>query len=177
MKAIVYMVLAGLLIGFALEYRTHVYQQGVDFERVRRDGIDAEKTRVAKLETARLNGAVAGTQAALEMTLIELDRIKLELKNEKILSASRQSDLSAGRVRERVLVRTVSANRTAAANGQAQGSAAGDLDPGSGVEVDLDPRVASWLEGVRADHNAAVKRLGACVASYDAVKAAADAMP
>lgn len=175
-RPIIYLVLAGLLIGGAAAYRDHVYGLGVTAERVRRDDLDHRRSLAADAERDALNGRIRAAQADLNIARANLGRKDLELQHAQEISNQRAADLAAGRARERVLVRAAS-QRPVDPDRPTIRATAADLDPDAPIEADLDPRVAGWLEGVRADHNAAIERLDACVQSYDAVKAAADAMP
>jgi hypothetical protein len=167
---------AALVFG-ALAYRGHVYDSGVAAESTRRDAIDAHNSLAATQARDDLNARIRVLQSMLDTARAQVEQIKKELDDANQISTQRQSDLLAGRAHERVLVDATCAASKISPDGQAPGGTAGAVDSGSGIEVDLNPRVASWLERVRADHNAAVERLDACIQQYDAVKAAADAMP
>jgi hypothetical protein len=169
-------VVAALVLG-ARAYLDHVYNNGVAAERSRRDTIDAKNSAAAERARADLNARIRALQGTLATARAVRDRLQLELDHEKTISNQRQADLLAGRARERVLVRAAGRTGQAGADGKVAGTCTGALDRDAAVEVDLDPGVASWLEGVRSDHNGAVKRLDACIKAYGAVKAAADAMP
>jgi hypothetical protein len=178
MRAILYIVIVGLLAVAFEAYTNDVYRSGIHAESTRRDGIDAFKTLTAEREQARLNTQVRVLQAQLGTAVLERDTLRTELNHEQTISTKRAADLAAGVTRERVLIRAISTtDRAPAANGPAECSAARSVGDGAAVEADLDPGVASWLEGIRGRYNAAAARLGACVQAYGAVKAAADAMP
>lgn len=171
----IYLVICIAIAAGALGYRAHVYHTGVADESARRDAIDAKNNAVAKQARADLNARIAVLQGMLDTARKQVAKLKKDLDDEQAVSTKRQADLAAGHERERVLIRAVTSQ--ASPDGQAPGAAAAGVDSGTSVETDLDPRVAGWLEGVRAEHNAAVERLDACIQSYDAVKAAVDAMP
>lgn len=165
--------LAGALAAAGIAYHHHVYQQGVSAESSRRDVIEAANSARANKERDALNVQIATAQASLTAARASLAKLEKELSDEKSISTQRQRDLLAGRERMSVLTR----QRPTDPNGQAQGGAAGNVGPGAGITADLDGRVASDLEWARETRNEAIKRLNACILDYDAVKAAADAMP
>lgn len=165
-----------IMVG-SLTYRDHVYKSGVSAESTRRDAIDARNSLAATQARDDLNARIRLLQGMLDVARDQVAKLKSEFDDANKISVQRSTDLLAGRAHDRVLVRTTcTAGQTDPAE-QAAGAGAGAVDQGTSIETDLDPRVASWLEGVRAEHNAAVERLGACIQSYDAVKAASDAMP
>jgi hypothetical protein len=140
-----------------------------------RDAIDAKNTARAEAELLAENERTRKAQADLAIVQEDLQKLSLENNREKLVSSQRQSDLLAGRERMRILTTGPAAcNPTQA--GPAPGAGPADVDPGAGLVVDLDPTVAAGLEGIRAQHNEAVRRLSACIREYDGVKAAADAL-
>jgi hypothetical protein len=161
---------AGLLIGAAIGYRSHLINSGIAIEATRRDKIDAENSARAGAELARINAKLAGTQAQLTAALAHLDQLKSDLDHEKAASTALQSDLAAGRRRLSVLTRA----RAPDSAGQAPGAAAAGVDPGAAVTADLDPAAAASTAGLTGEGDAAIIRLNACIQAYDAVKAAAD---
>lgn len=170
-------VLAGVA-AFHVHAVNSAHRAGIKQEAERRDTIDAKNAALANDALLAANGRVRILQA--QLTAAEIDRQKLQQENdhEKAISSQRAADISAGRQRERVLVRTVTtASCNTAQAGPPGGAGSGFVDPGASVEVDLDPGVGGWLEGVRGRHNDAVQRLDACIKAYGEVKAAVDAMP
>src|SRR4051812_6645368 len=162
------------LAGGALAYHHHVFEQGVTQEKDRRDKIDAANTIKAQSELAALNEKLRLAHAALTEALATVAARELELHHEQAISADRQSDLLAGRARERVLVTQHKQQCDLAQVGQTGGASAASVDQGAGALEDLDPGVAANLERIRTNENNAIDRLEACSASYDAVKSAAD---
>jgi hypothetical protein len=169
-RPIVCMLLAGLLLGGAAQYRAHVFKLGIAQEAARRDVIDAENDRRARAALADANSRALVAQANLDGAMSTLSKAQTELTHEKAASAALQSDLASGRRRLSVLTRT----RAADPAGSDQGPAAAAMDPGLGVTSDLDGRAAADLEWLRQTRNDAITGLQACTVAYDAVKAAAD---
>jgi hypothetical protein len=156
----------------ALAYRAHLIRAGVAMEATRRDAIDAENSRRARVALDQANQRTAAAQAKLDTTLAGLTQLQTELSHEQANSAALQSDLTVGRRRLSVLTRT----RAPDPAGQAQGAAAAGVDPGGEpATATLDGRVASDLEWARSTRNEAITALQACTAAYDAVEAAANA--
>lgn len=167
---------AAIMVG-TLSYRDHVFNAGIAAESTRRDAIDANNNLAAERARDALDARIRLLQGMLDDARARVAALKKDLDDETAISNQRRADLLAGAAHDRVLVHAACPTSQAATDGQAAGGAPAAVDSGSGIEVDLDPRVAGWLEGVRADHNAAVERLGACIQQYDAVKSAVDAMP
>lgn len=172
-KLLAVLALVASVSGGLLWYHNHVFQQGVTQEKTRRDLIDIANTAKAEKELAVLNEKVRSAQAALTDALETIAARELELHHEQATSTVLQADLSAGRVRERVLV-TRSVERNIAQTGQSSFSTAATMDSGTEVVEDLSPIVAVSLEKLRSNENTAIDRLEACIASYDAVKSAVD---
>lgn len=171
-------VLLAALAVFHVHTVSSAHHAGVVQESERRDAIDARNTALANGALLVANGRVRSLQA--QLAAAEIDRQKLQQENdhEKAISSQRAADIAAGRQRERVLVRTsATASCNPAQAGPPGGAGSGFVDPGASVEVDLDPGVGGWLEGIRGRHNDAVQRLDACIKAYGEVKAAVDAMP
>lgn len=167
--------LLAALVGWHYHGVHVAHDVGVLQEAARRDEIDAKNTARAQAELLVLNELLRKAQADLATAQDELQKLSQENSHEKLVSALRQSDLLAGR--ERMSVRTASAPACNPAQaGPAAGTGPADVDPGAGLVVDLDPAVAAGLEGIREQHNEAVRRLASCIMAYDAVKAAADAL-
>lgn len=166
--------LCALAAASAIAYRHHLIQQGVSLEAARRDKIDADNTAKAEAEQGRLNALVAKAQAELGAALAHLDQLKSDLDHEQAASRTLQSDLAAGRRRLSVAI---------ARAGQADpaqppdSTSAGGLDSQSPATADLDPQAASRVVELTGTGDSAIIRLNACIAAYDAVKAAADALP
>lgn len=167
---------AAIAVG-ALSYRDHVFNAGVAAESTRRDAIDARSSLAATQARDTLNARIRLLQGMLDDARARVVALKKDLDDETAISDRRRADLLAGAAHDRVLIRAACTAGKTGPDGQSQGAGAGAVDSGTAIEADLDPRVASWLEGIRAERNAAIARLGACIQSYDAVKAAADAMP
>jgi hypothetical protein len=165
--------LAAALIGGAAWYHHHVFEQGVAQESLRRDKIEGENSARADKERDALNVKIATAQKELDAARVTLAALKEDYVNAQAISSDRQRRLRDATDRMSILARP----RPSDPNGPPQGGPAGPVDTGASVEVDIDPGVSSWLEGLRAEHNAAVERLQACIVKYDAVKTAADAMP
>jgi hypothetical protein len=164
----------GLFGGLA--WHDHVvFERGVAQERAHRDGLDAAATAKAEAERARLNARLALAQGQLDAALAAVEKLKSERDHEQAVSLDRQQRLLAGVERERVLIRVTTGAGTPGTAGPAQGAGAAPVDPGRAVGASLDGRVASDLEWLRQTRSDALAGLRACVASYDAVKAAADA--
>jgi hypothetical protein len=158
--------------GAALAYRAHLIDVGIAIESARRDKIDAERDRQARASLDVANARVRDAQAKLDAAIADLSKLQSELTHEQATSAALQSDLAAGR--RRMSVAITGTCRPAQA-GQAAGAAATDLDPGGeSATATLDGRVASDLEWARSTRNESIDALQACVAAYDAVKAAFD---
>jgi multidrug resistance efflux pump len=171
-RPIIYLLLAGALIGGAAQYRAHVFGLGVGQEAARRDAIDAENDRRARAALADANARVLVAQANLDGAMAGLSKLQTELSYEQATSAALQSDLAAGRRRLSVLTRA----RAPGPTEQGAGAAAAAVDPGLGVAADLDGRAAADLEWMRQTRDDAIAGLQACIASYGAVKVASDSL-
>lgn len=162
-------VVAALAGAGILEYR-HIYNAGVKQEQAAQRVRDRENERLATAALAVINARVAAVQAQLTLARAEVQKLEKENEIEKANSDDLQRRLIVGEQRMRVLVR-------AAAPGSAgpdQGAGAVAVDPGAAVEADLDATVAANLEWLRSTRDRAIGRLGACIAEYDALKAAVD---
>ncbi|MES2352118.1 MAG: hypothetical protein V4641_31510 [Pseudomonadota bacterium] len=164
--------LVGALYGWHAYSVSAAHAAGVKVEKDRRDGIDAINSARAKDELAVANGKVLVATQKLASTQADLQKLQTENDHEKAISSQRQSDLLAGRERLRILTTA----RNPAQAGPPAGAGAATVDQGAGAYADIDPGVAAGLDGIRERHNEAVRRLTACVAAYDAVKAAADSL-
>jgi hypothetical protein len=167
------LVLAAALVAGAASYHHHVFAQGEAHDKARSDAVIAANTLAVTKELLAINGRVRVAQAELAKAQEDLQRLQQENDREKAISSDRQRRLLAGDERMSVLTRARPSDPAQA--GPAAGAAASTVDPGAGVVYDLDPAVAAGLEGIRAGHNDAVNRLGACILAYDKVKTAADA--
>lgn len=169
---------AGALLSLALfggwKWREHVvYHRGELAEHARGEARAKIESDRADAQRDALNKQIAVAQASLTAARANLALLKLELDNEKAISSDRQRRLLAGTERMRVLVRA----RPPGPNGSPGGFGTGLVDTGADVVADLAGGTAAAIDQLRVDHNEAVRRLEACVIAYDAVKAAADAMP
>lgn len=167
-KIAAYALLVTIVVTAALAYRSSLIQDGVQIEKDRRDKIDAANTLKAKTELAFLNGELRAKQFALDKAILDLNQKKTELQNEQAESIAYQRRLAAGTERMSVLVR----ERRIAQAGSAPSAAIGGLDSDTYVIQDLAGNVAAAIERVRANENAAIDRLEACIKAYDAVEAA-----
>lgn len=167
-KIAAYALLVTIVVTAALAYRSSLIQDGVQIEKERRDKIDAANTLKANTELAFLNGELRAKQAALDKALLDLNQKKTELQNEQAESADYQRRLAAGTERMSVLVR----ERRIAQAGSSPSATIGGLDSDTYVIQDLSERAAIGIERLRANENAAIDRLNACITAYDAVEAA-----
>lgn len=165
--------LLGALYGWHAYSVSAAHADGVKMEKDRRDGIDAINSARAKNELAELNDRVLDATRQVVDTQARLQKLQTENDHEKLISSRYQSDLLAGRERLRILT-TAARNPTQA--GPPAGAGTATMDQGAGAYADIDPGVAAGLDGIRERHNEAVRRLTACVAAYDAVKAASDSL-
>ena len=161
---------AGLMAS-AAGYHHHVFEQGVTQEKTRRDIIEGANTVRAKDELSSLNAKLRAAQSDLTKALADVATKQKDLNDEKAKSAAYQSDLLAGRQRMRILA--TCPGRLAQA-GPVDSATAGAMDQGTTVEVDIGIGPAVAIDRLRTGHNEAVTRLDACIASYDAIQAAAD---
>jgi hypothetical protein len=104
--------------------------------------------------------------------MADVAKLQSELTHEQANSAALQSDLAAGRRRLSV---AISGTCHPAQTEQAAGATVAGVDSGAAATADLDPEAAASVAGLTSEGDAAIIRLNACVAAYDAVKAAADA--
>lgn len=172
-KWIASLLLIGAVLGGGAWVHHHIYHQGELAADARNAAINKTNSDHADAERNLLNGKIALAQANLNAARAALAVLQKDYDNEKTVSSQRQLDLLAGRERMRILTR----QRPTDPNRQAASGPAGPVDQGTAVVEDIDPGVSAWLERFRAGNNAAIDRLNACIVKYDAVKAAADAMP
>lgn len=158
------------MISGGLWYRHHVFDMGVQQEKTRRDKIDADNDARARAKLADLNAKLAVAQAELSTAIANLATKEKEYNDERLEAQKLRDDLATGRQRLRVAVSA----RGACSAGQAPGSAFASVDSRAAVEAELEPQVASGLVGLTDEGDAAITRLNACIAAYDAVKAASD---
>lgn len=167
---------AALLVAAVTGWHMHAvsaaHTAGVQQESTRRDGVDAINSARAKDELAAMNEKVLDATRQIIDTQARLQKLQTENDHEKAISSQRQSDLLAGRERLRILTTARHPDQA----GAPASTAAATVDQGTGALADIDPGVAAGLDGIRERHNEAVRRLVACVAAYDAVKAAADSL-
>lgn len=169
-KIAAYALIVTIIVASALAYRSSLIQDGVQIEKDRRDKIDAANTLKAQTELAFLNGELRAKQAALDKAILDLNQKKTELQNEQVESANYQRRLATGTERMSVLVR----ERRIAQAGSAPSATIGGLDSDTYVIEDLSERSAIAIERLRANENAAIDRLNACITAYDAVVAASN---
>jgi hypothetical protein len=167
--------LAATTVGAFYAYSVHLIHHGESLSDARHAAEDAELSRAAQDERNRLNRLVAAAQADLAVARARLIAIQQELDHEKADSARLQSDLAVGRQRLQVLVRAADQAGSDPVR-SIEGGPAGTVDHPAAALADLDGTVAANLEWLRSTRNEAIDRLDACVRSYDAVKAAADAI-
>ena len=167
-KIAAYALLAAVIVFAALSYRSHLIGTVVAQEKSRRDAIDAANTARANAELATLNGKLRVAQALLDQAIIDLNTKKQELQHEQDQSLDYQRRLAAGTDRMSVLVR----ERRIAQAGSLAGSAIAGVDQDTYVVQDLAEQSAVAIERLRANENAAIDRLNACIVAYDAVEAA-----
>ena len=141
-------------------------------ENERHIAIDAANSARANAELAALNGKVRQASADLLAAQANLQKLQSENDHEKSISTQYRADLLAGRQRLRILT----AARDPAQAGTPASYGAAAVDQSAAVVADIDPRVAAGLESVRERQNDAVRRLQGCIAAYDSVKSAADAL-
>ncbi len=165
--------LVAALAGWHVHSVSAAHAAGVKVEKDRRDGIDAVNSARAKDVLAELNAQVLDATRQLANVQAKLQTLQTENDHEKLISSQRQSDLLAGRERMRIL--TAAARRPDQASAPA-GAAAAAVDQGTGDLADIDPAVASGLERIREQHNEAVRRLTGCIAAYDGVRDASQAL-
>lgn len=158
--------------GAALWYRGHLIDTGIAMESAHRDQIDVERDRQARAELDNANARVRNAQANLDGAMNSLAKLQTELTHEQANSTALQSDLAAGR--RRMSVAISGACRPAQAE-QVAGSAAANLDPGAAATAELDPAAAAGLARLTGEGDAAIVRLNACIAAYDAVAKAVEA--
>ncbi len=159
--------------GAAVAYHHHVFQQGVTQESARRDKIEEDNSARADRERDALNEKIDAAQAVLDAARADVKKLTKDLSDEKAISSDRQQHLLAGTERMRILARA----RPPGPDQQTAGGPAVSGDQGAEVVVDIAGTAAAAIDQLRTEHNEAVKRLDACIVQYDAVKAAADAMP
>jgi hypothetical protein len=164
--------LSAVAAGAALLYSAHLVDLGVAQESARRDQIERVRDVQAKAERDRLNGIIFKKQAALDAALATIANQGKEIADAQNRSAALQSDLAAGR---RWLSVAIAGTCRAASAGPDQGAGAAGMGAADGpATASLDGRVAADLEWLRQTRSDAIAGLQACVAAYDAVKAASD---
>lgn len=170
----IFSLLLGIVVFGGLAFvHHHIYHQGELAADARNATVNKANSDRADAEQIRLNARIAAAQSNLDMARADLEKLSKELQDEQAVSTDRQRRLLAGDLRLRVLTR----QRPADPNGQAPGGPATDLDQGTEVVVDLASGPAAAIDQLRTEHNEAVRRLEGCILEFDAVKAAADAMP
>jgi hypothetical protein len=165
--------LVAALVGWHVHSVSAARADGVKVESARRDGIDAINSARAKDELAVANGKVLAATIKLADVQADLQKLQTENDHEKLISSQRQSDLLAGRERLRILTTTA---RHPGQAGPPAGAAATAMDSGTGDLAYIAPAVASGLERIREQHNEAVRRLAGCIAAYDGVRDASQAL-
>lgn len=172
-KWIAGLLLIGTVLGGGAWIHHHIYHQGELAADARNAVINKANSDRANAERNLLNGKIALAQSNLTAARATLAVLQKEYDDEKVISNQRHADLLAGRERMRVLAR----QRPANPNRPAEGGSAGPVDQGAEIVVDLAGSAAAAIDQLRVDRNEAIRRLEACIVKYDAVKAAADAMP
>ncbi|WP_056440311.1 lysis system i-spanin subunit Rz [Massilia sp. Root335] len=152
---------AAALVG----YRDHLIGIGVSRESTRRDLVEAERTRQAQDALRLANTRVKAAQDRLDAAIADIGKLQKELTHVQTQGAALQSDLAAGRRRLPVLVRA----RAADPARPPDAAGAAGLDTGTAVPAELDPAVAAGLARLTGEGDAAIVRLNACIAAYDAV--------
>lgn len=165
--------LVAALVGWHVHSVSAARADGVKTESTRRDGIDAINSALAKDKLAAANAKVLAATIALGAVQADLQKLQTEHDHEKLISSQRQSDLLAGR--ERMRIKTAGACHPAAAGAPA-GATTAAVDQAAGDFADIAPAVASGLERIREQHNEAVRRLAGCIAAYDGVRDASQAL-
>lgn len=149
----------------SLAYRDHLIGLGVRQEAARRDVLEAERTRQAQEALRLANARVQAAQGRLDAAMADLGKLQQELSHVQNQGAALQSDFAAGRRRLPVLVHA----RTADPAGPVDAARPPGLDTGTAVAAELDPAVAAGLARLAGEGDAAIVRLNACIAAYDAV--------
>ena len=170
-KPVVGLAAAAVIGGAGIAAYRHIFDAGVQQERAAQQVRDKENDRLAAAALAVINARVAAAQADLILARAEVKKLERENEIEKTNSDDLQRRLAHGEQRLRVLVRTAASDE-AEPN---RGAGAVGVDPRPTTEVDLDGTVAANLEWLRSTRDQAIGRLGACIAEYDALKAAVDA--
>jgi hypothetical protein len=148
-----------------LGYRDHLIHLGVSREAARRDVLEAERTRQAQAALRLANAQVKAAQERLDAAIADLGKLQTELSHVHTQGAALQSDLAAGRRRLPVLVRA----RAADPAGPVDAAGAAGVDTRAAATAELDPAVAAGLARLTGEGDAAIIRLNACIAAYDAV--------
>jgi predicted nucleic acid-binding Zn-ribbon protein len=146
-------------------YRDHLIGLGARQEATRRDVLEAERARQAQDALRLANARVKAAQDRLDAAMADLGKLQQELSHVQIQGAALQSDLAAGRRRLPVLVHARAANPA----GAVDATRPPGLDTGTTVAAELDPAVAAGLARLTGEGDAAIVRLNACIAAYDAV--------
>ena len=148
-----------------LAYREHLVGLGVMQEAARRDVLEAERSRQAQDALRLANARVRAAQGRLDAAMADLGKLQQELSHVQNQGTALQSDLAAGRRRLPVLVRP----RAPDPAGPADATRSPGVDTGTAVAAELDPAVAAGLARLTGEGDAAIVRLDACIAAYDAV--------
>lgn len=148
-----------------LGYRDHLINLGVSREAARRDVLEAERTRQAQAALRLANAQVKAAQERLDAAIADLGKLRTELSHVQTQGTALQSDLAAGRRRLPVLVRAHAADPA----GPVDAAGAAGVDTGAAATAELDPAVAAGLARLTGEGDAAIVRLNACIAAYDAV--------
>lgn len=148
-----------------LAYRDHLVRLGVRQEAARRDIIEAERARQAQEALRLANARIKAAQGRLDAAMADLAKLQQELSHVQVQGAALQSDLAAGRRRLPVLVHT----RAPDPARPVDATRSPGMDSGAAVTAELDPAVAAGLARLTGEGDAAIVRLNACIAAYDAV--------
>lgn len=146
-------------------YRDHLVSLGARREAMRRDVLDVERARLAQDALHEANARVKAAQDRLDTAMADLDKLHTELTHVQTQGTALQSDLAGGRRRLPVLVRARSPDPARPVDA----AGAAGLDTGTAAAAELDPAVAAGLAGLAGEGDAAIVRLNACIAAYDAV--------
>lgn len=163
-----FLAIIAALIGLHHHIDRSGYERGVA-EQV---AINTKVTIAAQAKLLELNAKLRDAQTGLTNAQAIIANKQTELDHEKANSADYQSRLAAGIERMRVLVRS----SKVADSGSPASSSTASMDKEPAFDAYLEPSVAIGLERIRLNENEAIARLNACIASYDAVKEAADSI-
>lgn len=148
-----------------LAYRDHLVGLGVMQEAARRDALEAERMRQAQDALRLVNARIKAAQDRLDAAIADLHQLQQEFSRVQTQGTALQSDLAAGRRRLPVLVRALAADSA----GPVDATRSPGMDTGTAVAAELDPAVAAGLARLTGEGDAAIVRLNACIAAYDAV--------